>query len=206
MCGVDADDASGGPEEERLLGGVVLPVDGADGRVEPEDAFDAGDGCHGGVEQKVEGVAGVGVTGDEAVELVLEASCDEVAGLDPGLPEGDGDGDGLSVVGEVSCDAEEVAGIGSLGEGCGSPLAVEGGDGLDHGVERIAGEGGEEVAVGVVEVESGEGLGDGLPDDRILARGEGLAGLVLSVLPRLQCQPRLPDLPLDPVPWNSPQP
>jgi hypothetical protein len=80
--------------------------------------------------------------------LSFEAASEGILGGDTGVPEGQCDLPGLSLGGEVPGDAEEIAGVGPLGQGARSASGLEDGDGLENGVQRVAGGGGERCRLG----------------------------------------------------------
>ena len=91
------------------------------------------------------------------------------------FPQGVRDGRRLAVLGNVRSDAQEVSDVCCVGQRFDLLSAPENGDGLNNGVERVAGDRGEKVSCGIVEVQTCQRVGDIGPHHGVLARGESLA-------------------------------
>ena len=107
-----------------------------------------------------------------------------VASAKPSAEQLVGDGDALTLVAEVSDDAEEVARVDARGQGAEASLGVEDGDGVDNDVEGVAGDGDTEVCFGIEQVEAKEGFVEKSTDARVLpsARSGSREQLLLASL------------------------
>ena len=151
-----SDELGGGMEPDVLVDGMLGTHETIDER--DEDRIDVGAG------RRENGVA-VADEGREEAIASGEALADQ----------GFGDGIGLVKMVEVPDDAQEIASVDPVGERPGGTLAGKDRDRVDDGVAWIAGNGVAEVAFGIEQAESCEGVVEERADDGVLAGRPRLA-------------------------------
>jgi hypothetical protein len=111
------------------------------------------------VDESDEGSADiVRVCGEDRVAFGDERGQEAIAGRQPLADQRLGDGLRLMARVEISDDAEQVSRVDAVGERAGGALAGEDRDGIDDGVARVAGDGIADMALGVEQAETGEGI------------------------------------------------
>lgn len=158
---MDAEGVVDAPSDAASEGGALVCVEWFEecgGGVDPEAAVELPVGRGEGVGDRVEGAADVGVRSEDVLRALDERVEEAVTCFEVLAQERFADGVGFVGVVEVPDDAEEVAGIGALGE-CAAPLlGLVGGDAVDDGVTGIPSDDVSDVALGVDELEAREDL------------------------------------------------
>ena len=109
-------DAAGGGAEELALPRLVVGSDPLGGGVDPEEALDGARRAHGLVDEGAQVLRDVGVCRSELLSSESQRLEEPVAGSEALVEEGGRDRVRFVHVGDVLDDAEEVAGVGAVGE------------------------------------------------------------------------------------------